>query len=116
MRPIAAVPNGDENDRKTSSLTQQLAKPIKEFLIGQVAMASFDDRPRSFKNARQYDWSKGAVTSDPHLHRIVNAPMLQLERSEVIDVRSDVLWVDQDLMHGRTRPWTALFAENAAAI
>jgi len=51
MRPIAAAPNGDENDRETSSLTQQLAQPVKSLLIGQVAMASFDDRPRSFKGA-----------------------------------------------------------------
>src|ERR1035441_9422406 len=79
-------------------------------------MARLNDSPRLFEDGGVNDRHKGSIAPDPHVDRIVDSLVLQLERAAIVDVGADVLGVGEHLMDGRRGPQAAVFSENAGAI
>ena len=79
-------------------------EPFEHLLSRESSAAFVDDPPDGFEERRFDDGCKRAAGPDPHVGRIRNALLLELEGDPVVDVVSDVLLVGQHLVHGAARP------------
>ena len=63
-----------------------------------------DDPPDGFEERRLDDGCERAAGPDPHVGRVRDALLLQLEGDPVVDVVADVFLVGQNLVDGAARP------------
>ncbi len=83
---------------------QQTREPLEHLLSSESSAAFLDDPPDGFEERRLDDGSKRGAGADPHVGRIRNALLLELEGDPVVDVVSNVLLVGQHLVDGAPRP------------
>jgi hypothetical protein len=78
--------------------SEQFSQSLKKFFIGEIQMTRINDCPRFRKEGGRNKRLEGAVSPEPHLRRIVDALMFQFEGAPVVNVGTNVLWVDEPLM------------------
>src|SRR5580700_1329072 len=81
-----------------------------------MLMARLNNSPCLLEDGDVNDRHKGPIAPDPHIDRILDSLVLQLERAPIVDVCADVLRVREYLMDSRPRPRATVFSENAGAI
>ena len=69
-----------------------------------------------FRYGSVNDRHEGAIAPDPHVDRVVDSLVLQLERAPIVDIGADVLRVGEHLMNGRPCPLAPVLSVNAGAI
>jgi hypothetical protein len=86
-----------------------LAIPLyhEHFLIGQSNATCLNDSLSRLKDAGIHDGREGAVGPDPHVGRVDDALVLQLEGDAVVNVVPNVFLVGQHLVHCAAGPRTA---------
>jgi hypothetical protein len=78
--------------------SEQFSQPLKKFFVREIEMTRIDDCPCFRKDAGRNESFEGTVSPEPHLHRIVDALMFQFKGAPVVNIGTDVLWVDEHLM------------------
>ena len=85
-------------------LLSKRREPFEHLLSRESSAAFLDDPPDGFEERRLDDGCKRAAGPDPHVGRVRNALLLQLEGDPVVDVVSNVLLVGQHLVDSAARP------------
>src|SRR6185437_12234661 len=106
----------DQETRKPAMLVQQFPQALQKILIGQMLMARFNDSPCLLEDGSVNNRHKGSLAPDPHVGRIVDSFVLQFERAAIVNVGSDVLGVDVNLMPSCPCPQVTVLPENSGAI
>ena len=92
--------------------------------LSRASISSSDNRrarswmmPRAMKKSSGVTIGvEGAVAADPHLGRVADALLLELEGRAVVDVVADVLLVGQHLVDGAARPGAAQVGDDALGV
>src|ERR1017187_2059470 len=73
-----------------------------------MLVPGIDDASSLIEDGCIDDWLERPVSPDPHLDRIVDAFVFELERAPVVDVCADVFGVGQYLVNCRSGPGTLI--------
>ena len=77
---------------------------LDQLIIGITVRPGPDDALRGVEHIRWNDGFECAFFLDPHVGRVFDAQLLELERNPVVDVVADVLLVRQHLVHRSAGP------------
>jgi len=81
-----------------------------------ILAALGQDFLRGHEGGHRHDAVKRTFLADPHLRRVVDMLLLELEGVAVVDVVADVLFVDEYLANGAVGPGAVLIGVDGLGV